>query len=584
MSTYMPEINVDVPCNPADLVSKLEKDLERELAEFGNVLKNSKVWGNPLITAGISQLLGAAATFGNDILIDKLLESDLISDILKRGQDYISIVMTVDPQMKLAAGYLLVQNLKQDLKNRINVLETMNEKLGYMETFIKKWDYYSVAGQELRKLRSAERHVKVSKARMKRAQAVLNTFQRYSGATYEASVKSIKSAGNELETRYVDPTRPDLFVYWEKWWDSVQEDLINFAENSIDVLSMLPADQKIMEDVFPEWSSIYGLLALRFSKEATNLDKSPSWLQDFAKREINRMFKAKELIPVNKTIRSLLGEIKNLDTTWADMAKYASTISNGIDTALEEITKIHDKMYNDAYIVIPTEVKLAAKNALYLTQLRTLYIQLVATKEIVKEYDDLLQDFVAMEILVELAREYPDFGKHPAETIADMIFKSYESIIFGFFSEGGSRNALIQIANIKRRIRESIRQDQYLLNNCNAFDALDNALIEEALTLYKSVTGNVTNLLEQVGNSPAVNALIKLDFGNFNDLLWSKMPTNRCAAKEAIGEPAESTAEMGLKQNQRKLNWTKSLIAKMDWIKDPVAAIKDNLGLSMLGE
>ena len=41
---------------------------------------------------------------------------------------------------------------------------------------------------------------------------------------------------------------------------------------------------------------------------------------------------------------------------------------------------------------------------------------------------------------------------------------------------------------------------------------------------------------------------------------------------------------MNLKQNQRKLNYTQALIKKMDWIKDPLAAIKNNFGLDMLGE
>ena len=210
--------------------------------------------------------------------------------------------------MKLAATYLLVQNLKSDLQNRIDVLETLHDKLTSMDRFIRAWDYYEVANFELRKLRNSERYMKRAKAQMKRSYKTFLAFKRYASTSYNSSVENVKSAGDALELRYVDPNRADLFVYWKKWWDKVQDDLIEFAENSLDVLGLLPADQKIIEDVFPEWVSIQVLLSLRFIEEATNEGQSATWLQDFAKREINRVFKSKELIPVNKTIRKTLEE------------------------------------------------------------------------------------------------------------------------------------------------------------------------------------------------------------------------------------------------------------------------------------
>jgi hypothetical protein len=585
MSTYLPEINIDIPCDPADLVSQLEKDLERELGEFSNTLKNSRIWGNPLITAGISQILGTASTFFTTGLITGLLENDIVAEAIERAQDYVSVALTSVPQMKLAATYLLVQNLKSDLQNRVNVLNTLYDKLSDMDRFIRAWDYYEVANFELRKLRKSERYMKKAKAEMKRSYKMFLTFQRFSSSSYNASVANVKSAGDSLEIRYVDPNRPDLFVYWKKWWDKVQDDLIKFAEDSLDVLSLLPADKKIIEDVFPEWVSIQVLLSLRFIEETTNEGQSATWLQDFAKREINRVFKAKELIPVNKTIRKTLEEISDLDTTWDGMKEFAGNLSTEIEKNLEEISIIQEQMETDAYVAIPSEVKLAAKNAMYLTQLRVLYTKLLVKKEIVTEYDDLLSDFIGLERLVTEARRYPKYGEHPAETVADLILASYEAIIFGFFSEGGSRQALIKIGNVKRRLDLALKNDQYLIGVCNQFNALDNALVSEALKIYNNNIGNVTNLLEQLGNTPALNALIELDFTGFKDTLWPKRDDgNRCAGKKAIGDLAESRAEMDLRQNQRKLNYTQALIKKMDWIKDPLAAIKDYFGLDMLGE
>ena len=228
MSVYLPEINVDIPCNPTDLISKLEKDLERELGEFSNTLKNSRIWGNPLITAGISQLLGTATTLFSTGLIEGLLENDIVSEIIERAQDYISVALTSAPQMKLAATYLLVQNLKTDLQSRINVLDTLHDKLTDMDRFIRAWDYYEVANFELRKLRASERYMKAAKSEMKRAYKMFKTFQRFSSSSYKASTENVKSAGDALETRYVDINRPDLFVYWKKWWDKVENDLINY--------------------------------------------------------------------------------------------------------------------------------------------------------------------------------------------------------------------------------------------------------------------------------------------------------------------------------------------------------------------
>ena len=584
MSVYLPEINVDVPCDPTDLISKLEKDLERELGEFSNVLKNSRIWGNPLITAGISQLLGTASTLFSTGLVEGLLENDIVSEIIERAQDYISVALTSAPQMKLAATYLLVQNLKTDLQSRVDVLSTLHDKLTDMDRFIRAWDYYEVANFELRKLRSSERYMKAAKAEMKRAYKMFKTFQRFSSSSYKASTENVKSAGDVLETRYVDINRPDLFVYWKKWWDKVEKDLIEFAETSLDVLSLIPADKKIIEDVFPEWVSIQVLLSLRFIEETTNEGQSATWLQDFARREINRIFKGKELIPVNKLIRKSLEEISDLDTTWEGMKKFAGNLSTELENSLNEISTIQEQMETDAYITVPSEVKLAAKNAMYLMQLRTLYTKLLVKKEIVTEYDDILSDFIALERLVTEARQYPELGEHPAETIPDLILESYEAIIFGFFSEGGSRQALIKIGNIKRRINVALQNDQYLIGICNQFDVLDNALVSEALKIYNNNIGNVTNLLEQVGNIPALNALIELDFTEFKDILWPKRTDDRCAGKVAMGDLAESRAEMDLKQNQRKLNYTQALIEKMDWIKDPIAAIKNIFGLDMLGE
>jgi hypothetical protein len=585
MAVYLPQINVDVPCDPTDLISKLEEDLERELGEFNNTLKNSRIWGNPLITAGISQVLGGASTFFNTGLVTNLLENDIVTEALERAQDYIAVALTSEPQMKLAANYILVQNLKTDLQSRINVLSTLYDKLTDMDRFIRAWDYYEVANFELRKLRSSERYMKSAKAEMTRSYKMFINFRRFASGSYNAAVANVKAAGDALETRYIDPTRPDLYVYWKKWWDKVQDDLIEFAENSLDVLSLLPADQKIIEAVFPEWVSIQVLLSLRFVEEATTGGQSATWLQDFAKREINRVFKAKELIPVNRTIRKTLEEISNLDSTWASMNEFAGNLSNEIEKSLEEITIIQGQMENDAYVTMPAEVKLAAKNALYLTQLRALYTKLIIKKEVVTEYDDLLDDFVGMERLITEARQYPEAGEHPAETVADLILASYEAIIFGFFSEGGSREALIKIGNVKRRIDTALQNDQYLVGVCNQFDALDNALVSEALTIYKNNIGNVENLLEQIGNTPALNALIATDFSGLKNILWPvRGDDNRCAAKEAVGNQAESRSEMDLRQNQRKLNYTKALIKKMDWVKDPKAAIKDNFGLETLGE
>jgi hypothetical protein len=585
MSVYLPEINVDVPCNPIDLISKLEDDLTRELGEFSNTLKNSRIWGNPLITAGISQALGGASTFFTTGLITGLLENDIVSEAIERAQDYISVALTSVPQMKLAATYLLVQNLKTDLQSRIDVLDVLDKKLSEMDRFIRAWDYYEVANFELRKLRQSERYMKTAKAEMKRSYEMFKTFQRFSSSSYKVSVESVKSAGDALETRYVDPNRPDLFVYWKEWWDQVQDDLIAFAENSLDILGLLPADQKIIESVFPEWVSIQVLLSLRFIEETTNEGQSATWLQDFAKREINRVFKAKELIPVSKTIRKTLEEISNLDSTWEDMNKFAGTLSTEIKKSLEEISIIQEQMETDAYITVPSEVKLAAKNALYLTQLRALYTKLLVKKEVVTEYDDLLSDFIGLERLITEARQYPEQGEHPAETVADMILASYEAIIFGFFSEGGSRQALIKIGNVKRRINIALQNDQNLIGVCNQFDVLDNALVSEILKIYNNNIGNVTNLLEQIGNTPALNALLELDFSGLKDVLWpARGDDNRCIGKEAVGELAESRSEMDLRQNQRKLNYTQALIHKMDWVKDPLAAIKDYFGLDMLGE
>jgi hypothetical protein len=585
MSTYLPEINIDIPCNPTDLISQLEKDLERELGEFNNTLKNSRIWGNPLITAGISEVLGTASTFFTTGLITGLLENDIVAEALERAQDYVSIALTSVPQMKLAATYLLVQNLKTDLQNRIDVLDTLYDKLTSMDRFIRAWDYYEVANFELKKLRNSERYMKKAKANMKRSYKTFLAFKRFASSSYISSVENVKSAGDVLEIRYVDPNRPDLFVYWKKWWDKVQDDLIEFAENSLDVLGLLPADQKIIEDVFPEWVSIQVLLSLRFIEETTNEGQSATWLQDFAKREINRVFKAKELIPVNKTIRKALEEISDLDTTWDGMKDFAGNLSTEIEKNLEEISIIQEQMENDAYVTVPSEVKLAAKNALYLTQLRALYTKLLVKKEVVTEYDDLLDDFIGLENLVTEARQYPEFGEHPAETVADLILASYEAIIFGFFSEGGSRQALIKIGNVKRRIDLALKNDQYLIGVCNQFNALDNALVSEALKIYNDNIGNVTNLLNQLGNTAALNALIELDFSGLKNILWpTRSDDNRCVAKEAVGALAESRSEMDLKQNQRKLNYTQSLIDKMDWVKDPLAAIKDNFGLDMLGE
>jgi hypothetical protein len=266
------------------------------------------------------------------------------------------------------------------------------------------------------------------------------------------------------------------------------------------------------------------------------------------------------------------------------MKKFAGNLSTELEESLNEISLIQEQMETDAYITIPSEVKLAAKNAMYLIQLRALYTKLLVKKEIVTEYDDILSDFIALERLITEARQYPDSGEHPAETVPDLILESYEAIIFGFFSEGGSRQAIIKIGNIKRRINVALQNDQYLIGICNQFDLLDNALISEALKIYNNNIGNVTNLLEQVGNTPALNALIELDFTGFKDILWPKRTEDRCAGKVAIGELAESRSEMDLKQNQRKLNYTQALIEKMDWVKDPLAAIKDNFGLDMLGE
>lgn len=585
MSTYLPEINIDVPCNPTDLISQLEKDLERELGEFSNTLKNSRIWGNPLITAGISQILGTASTFFTTGLITGLLENDIVTEALDRAQDYISIALTSVAQMKLAATYLLIQNLKSDLQNRVDVLATLHDKLGSMEQFIRAWDYYEVANFELKKLRSSERLMKKAKAEMKRSYKTFLAFKRFASSSYNNSVRNVKSAGDALEIRYVDPNRPDLFIYWKNWWDKVQDDLIEFAENSLDVLALLPADQKIIEDVFPEWVSIQVLLSLRFIEETTNEGQSATWLQDFAKREINRVFKSKELLPVNKTIRKSLEEISDLDTTWDGMKDFAGNLSTEIERNLEEISVIQEQMENDAYINIPSEVKLAAKNALYLTQLRALYTKLLVKKEIATEYDDLLNDFIGLENLVTEARQYPAYGEHPAETVADLILASYEAIIFGFFSEGGSRQALIKIGNVKRRINSALQNDQNLIGLCNQFNTLDNALVSEALKIYNNNIGNVTNLLEQLGNTAALNALLELDFSGLKDILWPKRgDDNRCVGKEAVGALAESRAEMDLKQNQRKLNYTQSLINKMEWVKDPLAAIRDNFGLDMLGE
>ena len=530
MSTYLPEINIDIPCNPADLISQLEKDLERELGEFSNTLKNSRIWGNPLITAGISQILGTASTFFSTGLIEGLLENDIVAEIIERAQDYVSVALTSVPQMKLAATYLLVQNLKSDLQNRVDVLDTLHKKLAEMDRFIRAWDYYEIANFELKKLRQSERYMKSAKAEMKRSYKMFLAFKRFSSSSYNASVADVKSAGDALEIRYIDPNRPDLFVYWKKWWDKVQEDLIKFAENSLDVLSLLPADKKILDDVFPEWVSITALLSLRFVQEATNEGQSATWLQDFAKREINRVFKGKELIPINKTIRKTLEEISDLDSTWDEMKEFAGNLSTEIERNLEEISIIHEQMINDAYVAIPSEVKLAAKNAMYLAQLRGLYTNLLIKKEIVTEYDDLLSDFIALERLITEARQYPEYGEHPAETVADLILASYEAIIFGFFSEGGSRQALIKIGNVKRRINIALQNDQYLIGICNQFNVLDNALVSEALKIYNNNIGDVKNLLEQIGNTPALNALIALDFTGVKDILWPKRDNdNRCA-------------------------------------------------------
>ncbi|KYK22765.1 hypothetical protein AYK24_00625 [Thermoplasmatales archaeon SG8-52-4] len=584
MSSYLPEINVQVPCDPSDLISKLEEDLERELGEFSNTLKNSRIWGNPLITAGISQVLGTAASFFSTNLVENLLESDVVSEIIERAQDYVSVFLTSEPQMKLAANYLLIQNLKSDLKARVEVLDLLEKKLTAMDRFIRAWDYYEIANFELRKLRQAEAYMRGAKSKMKRSSELFKTFQRFASNPYRSAVQDVKSAGDSLEIRYVDPNRPDLFVYWKKWWDKVQDDLKEFAENSLDVLSLLPADKKILDDVFPEWVSIYGLLSIRFVQEATNSGKSSTWLQDFAKREINRIFKGKELIPLNKTIRKTLLEISNLDSTWEGMNQFAGNLSTQLEENLNNITTLQEQMERDAYLNIPSEVKLAAKNAMYLTQLRALYTQLLINKEIVTEYDDLLSDFVALETLITEARRYPEEGTHPAETVADLVLESYEAIIFGFFSEGGSRQALIKIGNVKRRINIALQNDQYLVGLCNAFDALDNALVSEILRIYNKNIGYIENLFEQIGNTAALNAVIELDFSGLKDKLWPKRSDDRCVGKQVLGDLAESRAEMDLRQNQRKLNWTKALIEKMDWIQDPLAAIKSNFGLSMLGE
>jgi hypothetical protein len=583
MPVYLPEINVDVPCDPTDLISKLEKDLERELGEFSNTLKNSRIWGNPLITAGISQILGAATTLFSTGLVEGLLENDIVSEVIERAQDYISITLTSAPQMKLAVTYLLVQNLKTDLQSRINVLNTLYDKLADMTIFIRAWDYYEVANFELRKLRASERYMKGAKAKMKRAYKMFKTFQSFSSTSYRASTEDVKSAGDVLETRYVDINRPDLFVYWKKWWDKVEDDLIKFAETSLDVLSLIPADKKILDDIFPEWVSIYTLMSLRFITEKPNEGISATWLQDFARKEINRIFKGKELIPVNRLIRKSLEEIRDLDTTWEGMKKFAGILSTDLEDSLNEISTIQEQMETDAYITVPSEVKLAAKNAMYLIQLRALYTKLLVKKEIVTEYDDILSDFVGLEILVTEARQYPDSGEHPAETVPDLILESYEAIIFGFFSEGGSRQALIKIGNIRRRINVALRNDQYLIDICNQFDVWDNALVSEALKIYNNNIGNVINLLEQVGNTPALNALIGLDFTGLKDILWPKRTDDRCAGKVAIGELAESRSEMDLSQNQRKINYTKALIKKMAVIEDPKKAIKDNFGIDVLG-
>jgi len=584
VSSYLPEINVQVPCDPSDLISKLEEDLERELGEFSNTLKNSRIWGNPLITAGISQVLGTAASFFSTNLVENLLESDVVSEIIERAQDYVSVFLTSEPQMKLAANYLLIQNLKSDLKARVEVLDLLEKKLTAMDRFIRAWDYYEIANFELRKLRQAEAYMRGAKSKMKRSSELFKTFQRFASNPYRSAVQDVKSAGDSLEIRYVDPNRPDLFVYWKKWWDKVQDDLKEFAENSLDVLSLLPADKKILDDVFPEWVSIYGLLSIRFVQEATNSGKSSTWLQDFAKREINRIFKGKELIPLNKTIRKTLLEISNLDSTWEGMNQFAGNLSTQLEENLNNITTLQEQMERDAYLNIPSEVKLAAKNAMYLTQLRALYTQLLINKEIVTEYDDLLSDFVALETLITEARRYPEEGTHPAETVADLVLESYEAIIFGFFSEGGSRQALIKIGNVKRRINIALQNDQYLVGLCNAFDALDNALVSEILRIYNKNIGYIENLFEQIGNTAALNAVIELDFSGLKDKLWPKRSDDRCVGKQVLGDLAESRAEMDLRQNQRKLNWTKALIEKMDWIQDPLAAIKSNFGLSMLGE
>lgn len=584
MASYLPEINVEVPCDPSDLITKLEEDLERELGEFANTLKNSRIWGNPLITAGISQILGTATSFFSTGLIEGLLENDLVAEIIERAQDYISVVLTSEPQMKLAANYLLVQNLKSDLRKRVEVLDLLEQKLTAMDRFIRAWDYYEVANFELKKLRQSEAYIRGAESKMKRANELFKTFQRFATNPYRAAIDDIKSAGDALETRYVDPTRPDLFVYWKQWWDKVQDDLIEFAENSLDVLSLLPADQKIIEDVFPEWISLQVLLSLRFIEETTNTGLDADWFQDFAKREINRIFKGKELIPLNKTIRKTLLEISNLDSTWLGMNEFAGSLSTQLEENLQKISTIQDQMEQDAYINIPSEVKLAAKNAMYLTQLRGLYTQLLVSKEIVTEYDDLLSDFAGLETLITEARQYPEEGTHPAETVADLILESYEAIIFGFFSEGGSRQALIKIGNVKRRINVALQNDQYLIGVCNQFDTLDNALVSEILKIYNDNIGDVQNLLEQIGNTPALNALLELDFSGLTDVLWPKRSSDRCVGKQVLGDLAESRSEMDLRQNQRKLNWTQALIKKMDWVEDPLAAIKSNFGLSMLGE
>jgi hypothetical protein len=584
MSSYLPEIDVQVPCDPADLISQLEETLELELGEFSNTLKNSRIWGNPLITAGISQLLGSASTFFSTALVDELLENDIVTEIMERAQDYISIALTSEPQMKLAAYYLLIQNLRSDLKSRVDVLNELYNKLTNMERFIRNWDYYEIANFELRKLRQSERYMSAAKAKMKRAFQMFQTFQRFSSTSYESSTADVKSAGDALELRYINPNRPDLFVYWQKWWDKVEDDLVEFAENSMDVLKLLPADQKIIEDVFPEWVSLYALLSLRFVTEATETGKSATWLQDFAKSEINRLFKSKELIPVNKLIRKRLNEIKDLDSTWEDMNKFAGQLSTELENSLNEISTLQEQMELDAYTIMPSEVKLAAKNAMYLMQVRGLYSKLLIAKEVVTEFDDLLDDFVGLERLITEARQYPDSGEHPAETVADLILASYEAIIFGFFSEGGSRNALIKIGNVKRRLHVALQNDQYLIGICNQFDALDNALVSEILKIYDNNIGDVTNLLEQLGNTPALNAILDLDFTGLKDVLWPQRTTDRCAGKEAVGEPAESRAEMDLKQNQRKLNYTKSLIKKMEWVKNPLDTMLDTFGLDTIGE